>query len=85
MMKKGETSRGFALLTFKDTYDKPCSIQESSLASYPAIWIGYDGDQEKHPVTGELMTCRMHLNKNMAKEIGLKLLEFAETGNFSCK
>jgi len=35
-----KTSRGFAIGRFKDKYDVECSIQESSLASEAALWMG---------------------------------------------
>lgn len=36
------TSRGFAVGWFVDRHDAVCSIQESSLASESAIWLGID-------------------------------------------
>lgn len=36
----GKTARGFDLIEFVDRYDAKCSLQESSLASEPAIWFG---------------------------------------------
>lgn len=39
-MKISQTKRGFNTIQFKDVYDVECSIQESSLASEPAIWLG---------------------------------------------
>lgn len=36
------TQRGFKTITFKDLYGCGCSIQESSIASVNAIWIGID-------------------------------------------
>lgn len=41
-MKTSKTHRGFTIITFKDRYDNPCSLQQSSLASEPAIWFGPD-------------------------------------------
>lgn len=40
MFKLEKTIRGFNLITFKDRYGDACQIQESSLASEPAIWFG---------------------------------------------
>lgn len=34
------TERGFIIGYFNDLYDAECSIQESSLADKPAIWLG---------------------------------------------
>lgn len=36
------TTRGFKTIFFKDRYSSQCSIQESSLATEEAIWIGID-------------------------------------------
>lgn len=35
-----KTKRGFSLGKFKDLYGMPCTIQESSLATDDAIWLG---------------------------------------------
>ena len=34
------TGRGFELIEFKDIYGITCSIQQSSLATEPALWLG---------------------------------------------
>lgn len=39
-MKRKVSNRGFVLFEFNDHYDSLCSLQESSLASEPAIWLG---------------------------------------------
>ncbi len=36
------TDRGFPLITFKDAYNKSCSLQISSVADYDAVWLGID-------------------------------------------
>lgn len=41
-MEFKHTNRGFELVTFKDRYDVPCSIQQSSLETEKALWIGCD-------------------------------------------
>lgn len=38
----GETQRGFPRGEFKDRYGESCSIQDSSLATEAAIWLGLD-------------------------------------------
>lgn len=38
----GTTSRGFGKLVFEDFYGAQCSLQESSLATEAAIWLGID-------------------------------------------
>jgi hypothetical protein len=45
------TVRGFARYDFKDLYGNACSLQESSLATDNAIWLGCNEQ-------------RMHLNRN---------------------
>lgn len=39
-LKFERTARGFGYIEFNDGYDVKCSIQESSLATADAIWIG---------------------------------------------
>lgn len=39
-MKVEKTGRGFSIVEFKDRYDEQCSIQDSSLATEDAIWLG---------------------------------------------
>lgn len=41
------TSRGFAVEKFTDRNGESCSIQESSLADEPAIWLGVDAPNPK--------------------------------------
>lgn len=38
--KTKKTARGFKFISFKDIYDTDCSLQESSLATEGAIWLG---------------------------------------------
>lgn len=35
-----ETCRGFKIIEFEDRYGEQCSIQDSSLATEAAIWLG---------------------------------------------
>lgn len=42
-IKMGRTGRGFVTGNFQDRYRTECSIQESSLATEAAIWLGIDG------------------------------------------
>ena len=39
------TERGFIVGYFNDLYGAECSIQESSLADKPAIWLGVNGPE----------------------------------------
>lgn len=46
-MNRSVTPRGFAHYTFTDRYNQACSLQESSLASEPAIWLGLDNAEPR--------------------------------------
>jgi hypothetical protein len=61
------TQRGFAYVNFKDFYGEPCSIQKSSLADVPALWLGIDH-------------YRMHLSQEQVAELLPLLTHFVETG-----
>jgi hypothetical protein len=74
-LKVKRTERGFAIAEFTDLYGSVCSIQESSLATDDAIWLGVD----THHVAGEV-SARMHLNKETAKALIPLLQNFVKTG-----
>ena len=83
-----KTNRGFSIFSFKDSYGYDCSIQESSSASEPKIWLGIDNakitTKDGSPIDSENMITfsRMHLNQEQVKKL-LPLLEnFADTGDF---
>lgn len=40
MLTHGKTALGFSLLEFSDLYNTACNIQDSSLATENAIWLG---------------------------------------------
>ena len=61
------TPRGFRRGTFLDLYDEEFSIQKSSLATQPAIWLGRTPGW-------------MHLSREMAGLLAEVLLGFAATG-----
>lgn len=67
-MKMRKTNRGFRILEFTDLYNTSCSLQESSLVSPDAVWLGC-GDN------------RMHLNQDMARELIYYLNYFQEHGS----
>lgn len=62
-----ETERGFRRGEFTDRYGNKCSIQESSLATEPAIWIGRN-------------KARAHITMQQAKDLLPLLQHFAEKG-----
>ena len=73
-----QTDRGFLRGAFTDLYHSSCSIQESSLATERAIWLGCN-EGVHHHVTGACMA-RMHLSREMAAALWPMLKHFAETG-----
>lgn len=86
------TDRGFAYGTFTDKYNNKCSIQESSAAMEPCIWLGIDnpeltvfeagmGNYIKTPMPSNFsVPSRMHLTQEQAKELIPLLQKFVETG-----
>lgn len=96
-MEKTITERGFGLIRFQDLYGETCNIQKSSLADEDAIWIGVENANPrflakevrddltgwvKYPVPESvLMSTRMHINKEQAKEIMAILQKFVDTGD----
>jgi len=73
------TQRGFVRADFNDLYGAWCSIQESSLATDDAIWLGLD-EGTHHHVTGECMA-RMHLSRDQVAELIPVLQYFVENGH----
>lgn len=85
-MKKQYTCRGFAYNEFTDLYGVTCSLQESSLATEPAIWLGCDDANPRVMVPGKgwtkiempdgyLANTRMHLGVEQVKEL-VKALKY---------
>lgn len=62
-LTKTKTNRGFKLTKFTDLYDNECSIQESSLATDDAIWVGID---DANPVIMESDARRLGIEKPAA-------------------
>jgi len=90
-MKLDKTSRGFAIAEFTDRYGEKCSIQKSSLATEDCIWLGVDDVIPKVMVYGEgwkpvplpegaSTGGRMHLTRELVKELLPLLQHFADTG-----
>lgn len=97
-----KTGRGFTIGYFEDLYNDRCSIQESSLADQPAIWLGIvDANPQvmakdahrlgvpttevngwiPYPIPEEvLLTTRMHLSREQAKDLAYLLLYFHANG-----
>lgn len=77
MLETQRDERGFLYATFLDRYDAPCSIQESSLASEPALWLGCDTGTHH---AGRCMA-RMHLTQAQAANLIPLLQYFVENGS----
>jgi hypothetical protein len=86
-MKIELTCRGFERVDFKDANGNSCSIQQSSTfdddtcnqpgAAY--LWLGANKNSV-HPTTGEEMSPRMHLNRDLARQLAALLLLWADNG-----
>ena len=90
---KSKTCRGFNLFEFTDLYGTKCNIQESSLATNCAIWIGADdpnplimASKTKQGGTGwvkyyipddVIIHTRMHLSAKQVRELLPTLIKFA--------
>ncbi len=82
MLKIKTTERGFRYAEFIDRYGSQCSIQESSLATEAAIWLGVDVPFPEFRPHGPVDSTRMHLTQEMARDL-IPLLElFVEKGEF---
>lgn len=71
------TERGFALAEFIDSNYQACSIQNSSIASQPHIWLGVDRDIDN------VESVRMHLTQAEAADLIPLLRRFVVTGSIS--
>lgn len=60
---------------FHDRNDASCSVQESSLATEAAIWLGVD-----HAKPQTQLPTRMHLTQEQVRELLPMLTHFAEHG-----
>lgn len=87
-MELKRTSRGFLHADFTDLYGEACSIQDSSLATTDAIWLGVDhvNAKEMASVVGidpERIPARMHLSRELAAELLPLLQRFVDTGSIA--
>jgi hypothetical protein len=90
MIKLEPSLRGFLHGQFTDRYGEKCSIQESSLATDRCIWLGINdvipkvqvnGLWQNVPLPEGAATCgRMHLTREMVKNLLPLLHHFVETG-----
>lgn len=95
-MKLSKTARGFPYYEFKDNNGVTCSLQKSSSALEPKIWLGVDdGNPQimaskiieggigwvKYPIPEDvLLTTRMHLTIAQVKKLIPVLQNFVKTG-----
>lgn len=76
MIEIKPTSKGLLVGEFKDRYGAECTIQESSLAGEDCMWLGISvNSQGEHVALG-----RMHLTKDMARDLIPLLRHFVRTG-----
>ena len=59
--KLKKTERGFSLVEFTDRYGVECSLQDSSLATEAAIWLGF-GPERMHLTEGHVRALMPYLN-----------------------
>ena len=83
------THRQFEIIQFKDRYDTPCSLQQSSIADYTepgvsAVWLGIDRQPGKHDgVFDTANQTRMHLDLKQVKALIAVLEMWVENGHFT--
>jgi hypothetical protein len=87
-MELKRTQRGFLHADFTDLYGESCSIQDSSLATTDAIWLGVDhvNAREMSSVVGidpERIPARMHLSRDQVAALIPVLQRFVETGSIA--
>ena len=87
-MELTRTLRGFLSADFVDLYGEACSIQDSSLATEDAIWLGVDHVNARRWATvagGDLerIPARMHLSRELAADLIPLLQRFVDTGSIA--
>jgi len=90
-----KTGRGFLIGEFRDGNGEQCSIQESSVATEPYLWLGCDDPNPKYfPGDGtgwhpyplpENVQCstRMHLTQEQAAALIPLLQRFVDQGDLT--
>ena len=80
--KNHPTSRGFGRKDFDDLYGQHCSIQESSLGTEEAYWIGVDNTGPNISYDGSdnynQESSRMHLSRKQVINLINELVEFCD-------
>jgi hypothetical protein len=84
-----ETNQHFEIILFKDRYETPCSLQQSSLADYnppgsSAIWLGVDRQETRHDgMFDSANQTRMHLDLKQVKALVSVLESWVKCGKLS--
>ena len=95
-MKVRKTERGFVVGEFKDSKGCECSLQESSIATERAVWLGIDDADPQILLPergwsivpfpeGTLFNTRMHLNQKNVQQLLPYLKYFARFGTLPQK
>lgn len=71
------TDRGFEIILFLDRYNASCSLQQSSLATEAAIWLGVNQPAQ------QVGDCRMHLTRPHVHALVATLQRWLETESFA--
>ena len=80
------TLKGQRYIKFEDVYKQVCSIQESSLSTAKAIWLGVEiSVPESLGGTGDAVMARMHLTQDQVARLLPYLLQFVETGKLDAE
>ena len=80
-MKK--TNRGFNIYSeFTDLYNTRIRIQESSLATQPAVWIFTENEEDGEIKDGKPFKMDAHLSIAQAKRVVKALQAFIEKNRF---
>jgi hypothetical protein len=84
---KDISSRGLGYLKFNDRYDQVCTLQNSSLATEPAIRLGVTNSGPQIPgptgnVNEDIKLMKMHLTQKMVTNVLPYLTKFARTGDY---
>jgi len=84
-----KTLRGFGAIKFIDLYGAECSLQQSSIATDNAVWLGIDRPEVKVLRNGwkdveipedALISGRMHLNREQVLRLVIQLNKWLDTG-----
>lgn len=84
------TDRGFARIEFTDRYGVACSLQQSSLATEDAIWLGCNEPNPRRLVPGQgwqpvslpegtLCDTRMHLTRDHVAQLVTVLQQWLDS------